>query len=333
MPVESCGPIVQFYAQGRSKFWDRGVINRNYLGWSRIATVIAALALGLALQACSQTAGSGPDFSALTSARSTNAPAPEERSTVEIGGGLKVDVYARAPSRLASLLGTKPEASAPVLLYVHGGGWVKGTREKVYNLPAYAKSRGYLLVSVDYRPLPKNTIEGQVRDVVSGINWVRNNIATYGGDPSRIVIMGHSSGSHLVALIGARKLGGSLRGIVANDVQAYDLPTYYRLRKNSMDPVYRKAFGANRATWVKYSPITYVPQNSGFPPFLIMHSGSNGERRRALAEAFAAKLRQKGTQVTLFDGKAYSHGTIASSIGRSAAVTQALDRFLKAVYR
>lgn len=303
---------------------------RKCRGWRRVAIAAAMAAAGLALQACSQTAGSGPDFSALSSVRADTA---RERSTVPIGGGLKVDVYAREPSRLASLLGTGPKATAPVLLYVHGGGWVKGSREKVYNLPAYAQSRGYLLVSVDYRPLPQNTIDGQVKDVVNGINWVRNNIATYGGDPGRIVIMGHSSGSHLVALIGARKLGGSLRGIVANDVQAYDLPAYYRLRKNSMDPIYRKAFGANPATWVKYSPITYVPQNSGFPPFLIMHSGSNGERRRALAEAFAAKLRQKGTQVTLFDGKAYSHGTIASSIGRSAAVTQALDRFLKAVYR
>ena len=65
---------------------------------------------------------------------------------------------------------------------------------------------------------------------------------------------------------------------------------YYALRDASMDPVYVRAFGSNPANWVKWSPVTHVRKASGFPPFLIMHSGSNGERRRQLARAFASEL-------------------------------------------
>lgn len=298
------------------------------------AKLAAAALLAVGLAACSQTMGSST--AALTvkpddvAEAGRNAP-----KTVPIGSGLAVDIHAPDDAKTSGLtaFASAPTRLAPVLLYVHGGGWVKGDRGKVYNLPAYAKSRGYVLVSVDYRPLPRNTIDGQVSDVVKGIKWTRENIADHGGDPNRIVIMGHSSGSHLVSMVAAKKLGGSLRGVVANDVQAYDLPAYYQMRDQSMDPVYVRAFGHDRNNWVRNSPVTYVRRGSGYPPFLIMHSGSNGERRKALSRAFADELRAKGTRVSLFDGGSYSHGTIASTIGKSAAVTRALDEFLQSVYR
>ena len=298
------------------------------------ARLAAAAVLAFGLAACSQTMGSStaalsvkPDDAAEAS---RNAP-----KAVPIGGGLAIDIHAADEAKATGLaaFASAPAKLAPVLLYVHGGGWVKGDRGKVYNLPAYARSRGYVLVSVEYRPLSRNTIEGQVADVAKGIKWTRENIAAHGGDPNRIVIMGHSSGAHLVSMVAAKKLGGSLRGVVANDVQAYDLPAYYQMRNQSMDPVYVRAFGRDRNNWIRQSPVTYVRRGSGYPPFLIMHSGSNGERRKALSRDFAEELRAKGTRVSLFDGGSYSHGTIASTIGKSAAVTRALDEFLQSVYR
>jgi arylformamidase len=253
-----------------------------------------------------------------------------------IAPGLVAEIHLlepQKPKRLFAFAAARNSGGAPVLVYVHGGGWVKGDVGKVYNLPAYARSRGYLLVSIPYRPLPRNTIDGQVSDVARGISWVRSNIAAHGGDPRRIVIMGHSSGAHLVSMVAAKKQGGAIRGVVANDVQAYDLVAYYALRDASMDPVYVRAFGSNPANWVKWSPVTHVRKASGFPPFLIMHSGSNGERRRQLARAFASELKRKGTRVSLFDGARYSHGTIASSLGATNSATAALDAFLRSVYR
>ena len=265
-----------------------------------------------------------------------SAPRGQESGaeTVAIGGGLRVDVYKPRRGNAKNLFAMMfRKEKAPVVLYVHGGGWIKGKRDKVYNLPDYASDRGYVLVSTDYRPVPRTTIDGQVSDVVRAIRWVRANIARYGGDPSKIVIMGHSAGSHLVSMVAAKKVGGPLRGVIANDVQAYDLPSYYALRNNSMAYVYRQAFGADRNDWVKYSPITHVRKSSGFPPFLILYSRSDYERRKRLANDFAAELKRRGTRVTLFDGRQYTHGSIARGIGVSKSVTTAVDRFLTAAFR
>jgi acetyl esterase/lipase len=256
--------------------------------------------------------------------------AQELRANVPVGRGQVVDIHIPDSTKSTGLF--QISKKAPVLIYVHGGGWVKGDQTKVYGLPSYANSRGYMLVSVSYRKVPQTNIDGQVADVARAINWTRSNIAKYGGDPGKIVIMGHSAGAHLVSMIGAQKKAGPLRGIIANDVQAYDMVAYASLR-GSLDGVYLRAFGTNPDNWVKWSPITYLRRTSGLPPFLVMYSNSHRPRRAVVSVAFAKELKRRGTRVTLFNGSRYTHGSIASQIGKSAEVTGVMDRFLKSAYR
>ena len=75
---------------------------------------------------------------------------------VSVGFGLKLDIYAPFVTKKRGLF--KPGRKVPVLIYVHGGGWIKGSREKVYNLPQFATSRNWMLVSLDYRPGAKKPI-------------------------------------------------------------------------------------------------------------------------------------------------------------------------------
>ena len=251
---------------------------------------------------------------------------------VPIGGGLKVDIHAPQSTKKRGLFQIRKKA--PILLYVHGGGWIRGTRAKSYQLGSFTNQRNWMLVSTDYRPVPSTTIDGQVNDVVRAIRWVRKNIGRYGGDAKRIVIMGHSAGSHLVAMVAAKKVGGKLRGVISNDVQAYDMVAYGGMR-GSLPHVYAKAFGSNPANWVKWSPVTYVRKGpkGGYPPYLIMYSGSNYARRKVLAHGFARELKNKGAKVSLFDGKRYTHGSIASRIGSSPEVTRVVERFLRRAFR
>lgn len=251
---------------------------------------------------------------------------------VPVGRGLKVDIH--APTTIKPQGFFRPGKKAPILVYVHGGGWIKGSREKIYNLDKFATQRGYMLVSVQYRPVPRTNIDGQVRDIVTSIDWIRRNISRYGGDRKRIVIMGHSAGSHLVSLIAAKRVGGKLRGVIANDVQAYDMVAYGGMR-GSLPYVYAAAFGSNPKDWIRWSPVTYIRNGprGGLPPHMIMYSGSNYERRKVLANGFAADLRAKGARVTLFDGRRYTHGSIARGIGTSGEVTRAVERFLRQAYR
>ncbi len=249
---------------------------------------------------------------------------------VPVGGGTKIDIFAPPQTRSQGFF--KPGKKVPILFYVHGGGWIKGTREKIYSLDKFATQRGWMLVSTDYRPVPRTNIDGQVSDIVRSLNWIQKNIAKYGGDPKRVVIMGHSAGSHLVALIGAKKVGGPIRCVIANDVQAYDMVAYATIR-GGIDGVYLAAFGQNPANWVKWSPVTYVRQTSGLPPYMVMYSNSHRPRRAQVSIAFGKELKRRGTRVTMFNGRNYTHGSIMRTIGSSSQVTNAVAGFLKGCFR
>ena len=242
---------------------------------------------------------------------------------VSVGSGLKVDIYAPERRRLFG-------RGAPVVIYVHGGGWIKGSRKKVYAQPQWLTSRGYVFVSIDYRPVPRTDIDGQVRDVATSINWVRRNIRRYGGNGRKIVIMGHSAGAHLVAMIAAKNAAGPLAGVIPNDVQAYDMVAYGVVRGGIGHP-YDKAFGSKIEDWVRWSPTTYARRNRNMPPHLIMHSGSQRARRKQLANGYANLLRSRGTRAYTFDGGAYSHGSIARSLGQNNSATRAVEQFLARV--
>ena len=244
---------------------------------------------------------------------------------VPVGNGLKVDIYsptAASKRRFAR--------KAPVVMYVHGGGWIKGNRKKVYSQHKWLTGKGYVFVAIDYRPVPRTDIDGQVRDVATSINWVRRNIKRYGGDGRKIVIMGHSAGAHLVAMIAAKNAAGPLAGVIPNDVQAYDMVAYGVVRGGIGHP-YDKAFGSKIEDWVRWSPTTYAKRNRNMPPHLIMHSGSQKARRKQLANGYANLLRSRGTRAYTFDGGDYSHGSIARTLGQDNSATRAVEQFLARV--
>ncbi|MCT7375872.1 alpha/beta hydrolase [Chelativorans salis] len=258
---------------------------------------------------------------------------------VVYSGRLQLDIHtpAEEPVRASilqlNLFSSSGGGLKPVVIYAHGGGWVKGDRKRVYSLPKWLNSKGYLLVAIDYRKVPTTTIDGQARDLADAVSWVRTNIRRYGGDPNRIVLMGHSAGAHLVALTAARGMVGQVRGVIPNDVQAYDMVAYAGMR-GSLGYPYLDAFGSDPDNWVRWSPVTYARQGSGFPPHLFLHSGSDGARRRALTKGYANLLRSRGARVEVFDGSRYTHGSIANRLGRPGdAATAAIERFLERVTR
>lgn len=246
--------------------------------------------------------------------------------------GLKLDVH--APDNAGRrFLFVRTGKLAPVVLYVHGGGWVKGSRKKVYRHPEWLTSQGYVLVAIDYRKVPRTTIDGQIKDVARAVAWTKRNIKRYGGDPDRIVLMGHSAGAHLVALAAAQGKVGNVRGVIPNDVQAYDLVAYVT-KRGSIGSMFGRAFSDNPKNWVRWSPITYARRAAGLPPHLVMYSRSQGERRRSISIGYANVLKSRGVRVSVFHGTKYSHGAIAARLGRQGdAATAAVEKFLRRVTR
>jgi predicted esterase len=115
--------------------------------------------------------------------------------------------------------GEEPEeAAAPVFVFVHGGGFVGGDKHvpgtPMYDhIGAWAVRNGWVGVTITYRLAPEHTWPAGAQDVARAVQWVRDNIAAYGGDPSRIVVAGHSAGSvHVASYIAGQASTGADSG-------------------------------------------------------------------------------------------------------------------------
>lgn len=101
-----------------------------------------------------------------------------------------VDVYApRGASRL------------PVVVFFYGGGWEEGERALYRFVGAALASRGIVTVIPDYRVYPGVRFPGFLEDAAQAVAWTRRHVHEFGGDPARIVLLGHSAGAHIAAML------------------------------------------------------------------------------------------------------------------------------------
>lgn len=226
--------------------------------------------------------------------------------------------------------------NAPVMIYVHGGGWQFGSRKRVARKPTYFNNKGYIFVSIDYRLVPQVRVEDQLVDIDRAIGWVFDNISNYGGSPKNLHLMGHSAGAHLVSMTGVNPgkraaeiiRNKSLHSIISNDTLAYDIPALAARRGGRLHRIYNRPFGINEDRWRRLSPQNWITAGPK-PAFLLMYSGQGypGARKKAVQQ-FTQELEKSGASVTLFDGSKYSHRQINVQIGANNSITAAIDRFL-----
>ena len=103
----------------------------------------------------------------------------------------------------------KPAKPMPVVMFVFGGGFVQGQKnlhgEWIYgNVPDFFARNGMIGINVNYRLAPEHQWPAGAEDVAAAVAWTRKNVEQYGGDPSQIFIMGHSSGATHVATYALR---------------------------------------------------------------------------------------------------------------------------------
>ncbi len=180
----------------------------------------------------------------------------------------------------------KPRAGGfPVLLQVHGGAWIIGSKEEQAKPLMYHMSqRGWLCVAINYRLSPKAAFPAHIIDVKKAIAWIRENIAEYGGDPNFIAITGGSAGGHLSSLAALTPNRAQWQpGFEEADttVQAavpfygvYDFMDRHNIRADmSMDDmigekVLQCSKEENAQLWDECSPIAHV--NADSPPMYVI---------------------------------------------------------------
>ena len=227
---------------------------------------------------------------------------------------LSLDVYAPKAAR-----------NCPVMVMIHGGGWRMGDKSN----PAVGQSKaahfvaaGCIYVSVNYRLTPAVQHPVHVQDVAKALAWVDANIARYGGDPKRIIIMGHSADAHLAALVATdeRRLKaegrdlGIVKGVVLLDGAGYDVPRQIAAAGAVLRGMYEAAFTKDLAAQRDASPITHVAAGKGIPPFLILYVASRpdaADQSNRLADA----LRKAGVRAEAIPCQGKNHMTINQDIG------------------
>lgn len=197
---------------------------------------------------------------------------------------------------------TPARGPAPLIVFVHGGGWKRGDKANATGTTkvAHYLSLGYAVASIDYRLVPANGVEQQAQDVADAVAWLRAQAVRLGADPRDIVLMGHSAGAHLAALVGTdmryfTKAGlapDAVRGIVLLDGAAYDVPRQIADGGNVMHDSYLEAFGTDPARQQALSP-TFHAASPNAPDFLILHIARDDGTAQSIA--LGAALRQAGT--------------------------------------
>ena len=207
---------------------------------------------------------------------------------------------------------------APVILYVHGGGWVRGDKKRALFKPAFLVPRGYLFASMNYRFHPEASLSEMAQDVASAMVWLKQHAAKYGGDGSRIVLMGHSAGAHLVAVVGSNQAfveeaGASLsdiNGVVAVDTAMLNVPARMETARESQFQV----FGRAPEAWTQVSPWHHIEEGKGIPPFLLLISdGRAVSREQALM--LSSKLEGHGIEALTHEGKGRAHTPLDTYLG------------------
>jgi pectinesterase len=194
-----------------------------------------------------------------------------------------------------------PEGSGkfPVVLIVHGGGWMSGDREKDI-VPVFAPvGTNFTWFTISYRLAPTNHWPACYEDVQTAIRWVKKHAAEFKGNPDRIALLGYSAGGHLVTLAGTRAEADTRLQAVAAMAPPTDLISDNE-RRGGLSTSMKALFNYDttnmtesvRAVLKENSPLTYV--KAGLPPFLILQGSADKTVPAGQSLAFQKALKAAG---------------------------------------
>ena len=238
---------------------------------------------------------------------------------------------------------------APVVFWIHGGGWQAGDKTSVQQKPKWFTDKGFVFVSKNYRLLPEVDMGTLIRDVAKAFGWMEKHIAEYGGDPKRVLVAGHSAGAQLAAILCTderylKEQGVGLEvliGCVPVDGDTYDVPAIIEVAetRNRVHglPIpnygHRLKFGDDPAKHKDFSAVNHVAKDKHIPPFLILHVAAHPDTT-AQAVHFGNVLKASAVPVTVFGAKDTNHIKLNADLGLADdPATGALETFVARVLK
>lgn len=163
----------------------------------------------------------------------------------------------------------------PVLIFVHGGNWNSG-RKGTYDLLGRNFARnGVVTIIPDYTLSPNADYDAMTKQIAAVIQWAKDSVSKYKGNPDEVFITGHSAGGHLGALAVMNPKYGieasTISGIIFNDAAGLDIKQYLEKNPPTIEKDYLTTWSADPEKWRDASPIYFI--NRKTPPFLIYIGG------------------------------------------------------------
>lgn len=233
------------------------------------------------------------------------ASAAQEYATVsDIAYSAKTDAYARERLKL-DVYYPKGETDSPVVVWFHGGGLTGGNKE----IPRQLRNRHLVVVGVNYRLLPKVTVDKTLDDAAEAVGWVFRNIGQYGGSRRKVVLTGHSAGGYIDMMLCLNKSWLARYGVDADSVLlcapfSGQAVTHYNVRK-------MQGIEALQPTIDQYAPLFWVRKDC--PPLVLIC----GDRELELYGRYdenqylARMMKLVGhTQTYLYELDGHDHGTM-----------------------
>lgn len=217
--------------------------------------------------------------------------------------GQKLDIWRGDEASKSSRL--------PVLIFWHGGGWVKGSRQD-YAFAARAFAReGFLVVIPDYRKVPDVHFPAYIEDGAQAVRWVQDNIAEYGGDPENIALSGHSAGAHTAVLLGLdprwiEQASGNMASIkaVIGMSGPYDFHPFDK--KRSIDAM------AQYEEPERTQPVNFARADA--PAMLLLTSTKDTIVRPRNAIKLTEKMEAAGARVAMINYEGLSHEEVVMAL-------------------
>lgn len=201
-----------------------------------------------------------------------------------VGEGRRLDIY--APKNL--------DQRAPVVVFFHGGRWTEGNKDEYKFVGEALSSRGIVAVVADYRKYPDVRMAGFMDDAAKAVSWVHSNISSYGGDPQKLFVMGHSSGAHMATLLALDRRyldNAGMRTPLAGAIGLAGAYDFLPLRA----PDLQEIFGPE-SRYSMSQPVNFARPEA--PPTLLVHSKDDATTSVSNARNLAQALRDKGAPVT-----------------------------------
>ncbi len=221
--------------------------------------------------------------------------------------------------------------NAPIIMHMHGGGWTSGDKNDPLT---YANKvnrwvpKGFVVISVDTRLMPEADVYAQINDLAKAVAYVQKHASKWGGDGSKLMLMGHSSAGTMVSVLAANpsivtKLGGQ-RWLASFAIDSSSLDIARTMRLWSPD-MFTYAYGTDAQNWLAASPIGLLSRES--LPMLIACSLQRGDGPCEQAELFAIEARKLDV-ITKITPQDFDHGGVDFNLGVDAVYTDTVETFM-----